>query len=171
MATQDRPAGRLLRLWAYRVGQAIAGTFGRLDPAAAAAATAELPANLRPLFLSMRPRDQRHAIGVLRRLGPAPDVLRQAALLHDVGKVQAYLGTPGRTLVVLAGSTGTTGLVRRVPGIGPRVERYVAHPAIGAEMLRGAGASADLVEIVAEHQEKRPRRPETVRLQAADGRE
>ena len=166
-----RPRQPFRQLAAYRIGQALNGTFGRTDPVAEARATSALPANLRSLFLSMRARDRRHAVGVLERLGDAPEVLRQAALLHDVGKVRAYLGTPGRTLVVLANVTGTLPLVKRLPGIGPRVRHYVEHPEIGAEMLRQAGASAELVEIVAEHQARHPRHPETVRLQAADSNE
>ncbi|HEV1998474.1 MAG TPA: HDIG domain-containing protein [Candidatus Dormibacteraeota bacterium] len=162
---------RPLNRASYRVRQAFAGTFGRVDPGAATEAANELPVTLRPLFDEMRARDQRHAILVLQRLGPATEVLRHAALLHDVGKVRAYLGTPGRTLVVLAGATHTLGLVSRLPAIGPRVSRYVRHPQLGAEMLRDAGASALLVEIVAEHQAARPRHPETLRLQAADGDE
>jgi len=158
-------------VFTYRVAQALGGSFGRVGPGDAARAVTELPSNLRPLFLSMRARDQRHAIGVLERVGAAPEVLRQAALLHDVGKARVYLGTPGRTLVVLAGATGTTALVCRVPGLGPRIAGYIQHPQVGADMLRDAGASPDLVEIVAEHQSKHPHRPETLLLQAADARE
>ena len=172
MATGSSPRrGHLARLAAYRVAQAVGGSFGRLDEGAAARAVAELPPNLRPLFLSMRARDQRHALGVLQRVGAASEVLRQAALLHDVGKAQVYLGTAGRTLVVVAGATGTTALVCRLPGVGPRIARYLQHPQVGADMLRAAGASPDLVEIVSEHQDPHPRRPETLLLQAADGRE
>ena len=163
-------ARRPLRRASYRVGQALSGTFGRLDPRAARAAAAELPANLRPLFLEMDRRDQGHAIRVLHRVGPAPEVLRQAALLHDVGKARAFLGTPGRTLVVLARAAHLTAQVSRLPLIGSRVARYVLHPEIGADMLREAGAPEALVEIVAEHQRAKPRRSETRRLQEADGR-
>ena len=155
----------------YRVRQALGGTFGRLDPREAREAANELPANLRPLFLEMRPRDQRHAISVLHRLGPATELLRQAALLHDVGKARAFLGTPGRTVVVLAEATHTVALLSRLPLVGTRVARYVRHPQIGSEMLRDVGASAALVEIVAEHQAAHPRHPGTRVLQEADGDE
>ena len=155
----------------YRIGQAINGTFGHLDGDEVAAAVAELPDNLKPLFLAMRRRDQRHAVGVLRRLGPAPDVLRQAALLHDVGKVRVYAGTPGRTLVVLARATGTLALLFRVPLLGPRLRAYTRHPELGAEMLSRAGAARQLVDIVAEHQDDEPRLQLTRQLQRADGRE
>ena len=169
-ARGTRLVPRPLRRLSYRVGQALSGTFGRVDPRQAREAAAELPANLRPLFLEMRRRDQGHAIRVLHRVGTAPEVLRQAALLHDVGKARAFLGTPGRTIVVLARAARVTAPVSRLPFIGPRVARYILHPEIGAQMLREVGAPDALVEIVAEHQWAHPRRAETRRLQEADGR-
>jgi putative nucleotidyltransferase with HDIG domain len=149
--------------------------LARMDPVDLDEALIQLPVHLRPLFLSMSARDQRHALRVLRRLrlepGAAEPLLTQAALLHDVGKSRSPLGIPGRSLVVLAAASGATGVLLRVPWLGRRVAAYLRHPASGAEMLRAAGAEAALVEIVAEHQAKAPARPETLRLQAVDGHE
>ncbi|MEA2646617.1 MAG: hypothetical protein QOE92_1700 [Chloroflexota bacterium] len=155
----------------YRVRQAWVGMRARPDAAEVAAALEELPAELRPAFRRMAPRDQVHALRVLDRVGAADPLLRQAALLHDAGKAAAPLGTMGRSLVVLAGAVGGLRLLESVPVLGVRVRRYVRHPEIGAEILRAAGAAPDLVEIVAEHQEVAPRHQETLRLQAVDGRE
>jgi putative nucleotidyltransferase with HDIG domain len=157
--------------WRYRVGQALAATRAGLAPGDMPAVQAELPPPLFALFAAMAPRDQVHAVRVLRRLEGAEPLLRQAALLHDAGKAVAPLGTPGRSLVVLAEASGTVAVLERVPLLGRRVRRYRAHPEIGADMLRQAGADAVLVEIVAEHQALSPRLPETLRLQAVDGRE
>ena len=140
-------------------------------------AGAALPGPLWGLFLEMSDRDQRHSLEVLRRLrnstteGRVEPVLAHAALLHDVGKARAPLGVPGRSLLVLAEACGGIAVLLRVPGLGRRVARYMDHPAIGAEMLRSAGASPALVEVVGEHQRQRPERAETLRLQGADGQE
>lgn len=157
--------------WRYRVGQALAATRAGLASEDLAEVSAELPPALLDLFTAMAPRDQVHAIRVLRRLKGAEPPLRQAALLHDAGKAVAPLGTTGRSLVVLAESVRAAAALERLPLIGPRVRRYRDHPAIGADLLRKAGADVVLVEIVAEHQARSPRRPETRRLQAADGQE
>ena len=154
--------------WAYRVGQVAAAHRARLDDADRAEALSNLTPELGRLFLGMAVRDQEHALRVLRRLGDADASLRQAALLHDVGKTLAPLGTPGRSLVVLARARGSLAMLCRVPLLGRRVRRYVSHPAIGAEMLRAAGADQSVIEIVAEHQSARPALAATARLQAID---
>ena len=157
--------------WAYRVGQVCSAHRAAISEADQEEALSHLDAALGELFLRMAVRDQVHALRVLRRLGDAEPLLRQAALLHDVGKIETPMGTKGRSLVVLARATGTTGLLTRVPGIGPRVQRYLDHPRIGAELLRDAGADGPLVQVVAEHESKRPSHPETAILQAMDERE
>jgi putative nucleotidyltransferase with HDIG domain len=157
--------------WAYRVGQVRRAHRPVVTDPDRAEALANLDPALGELFLRMAPRDQAHALRVLRRLGDAKPLLRQAALLHDVGKMEAPLGTPGRSLVVLARATGMMGLLIRLPGIGPRIRRYIDHPSIGAELLRRAGAAGPLVQIVAEHESRSPSHPETAALQAMDERE
>ena len=154
--------------WAYRVGQVRSAHRARMSDRDRAEAFSHLGPELGGLFLRMAVRDQQHALRVLRRLdGPGP-LLCQAALLHDVGKAEAPLGTVGRSLVVLAGATGTCRLLRRLPMVGGRFNRYLRHAEIGAEMLRSAGANPDLVEIVAEHEALLPAHPETALLQAVD---
>lgn len=150
--------------------------LARVSDADRGEALSRLPATLQPPFLRMTHRDQRHALRVSRRLRAelgdgASELLLKAALLHDVGKAEAPLGIPGRSLVVLAGALRVAGRLERLPGLGTRVRRYRQHPALGAELLRQAGADPALIEIVAEHQAPAPRHPETLKLQAVDGRE
>lgn len=83
--------------------------------------------------------DRRHAVGVARRVGE-PSLL-EAALLHDVGKVDSGLGTFARVVATLVGSRARRG----------RMARYRNHPAIGARMLEAAGAAPLTVAWAAEH--------------------
>jgi putative nucleotidyltransferase with HDIG domain len=156
------------------VGQVRAAFTARVTDADRAEALSLLSPPLQGLFLRMSVRDQRHSMEVLRRLDAASradPILAQAALLHDAGKADAYLGVPGRTMLVLGEAAGAIGLVQRLPLIGARIARYRRHPETGARLLAQAGADSRLVEIVREHQAKHPRMPETLTLQAADGRE
>ena len=161
----------MMARWAYRVGQVGAAQRARMSERDRAEALSHLGPELGGLYLRMAVRDQKHALRVLHRLDNAGPLLSQAALLHDVGKAEAPLGTVGRSLVVLAETTGTVALLRRLPVVGVRASRYLRHAQIGAEMLKAAGAAPELVEIVAEHQASRPDHPETVSLQAVDERE
>jgi hypothetical protein len=86
--------------------------------------------------------DKAESLATARRtaqaLGPdADDTWLAVALLHDVGKTEAHLGTFRR-----AGATMIAGVVShgRARHYGGAIGRYVRHDALGAERLRTAGA-------------------------------
>lgn len=101
------------------------------------------------LWRAMSGADRRHAVGVARRVATAlgivagPPVLA-AALLHDVGKLDAGLGTFGRVGATLAGMAGRRQLT-------PRIARHLDHGPIGADMLARAGSDPLTVTWAAEH--------------------
>lgn len=106
--------------------------------------------------------DRRHAIGVARDtamlLGepsPGRDVVA-AALLHDVGKVEASLGTFARVGVTLAGLVaGRERLAAWADRGGrdwrSRVGHYVTHDRIGGDLLRGGGSEPLTIAWAEEH--------------------
>jgi hypothetical protein len=104
------------------------------------------------LWRSMQGFDRRHAVGVARRvLSTMPDAPRPviaAALLHDVGKVDARLGVFARVAATLW--RGLRGAERVASGDG-RVARYVKHPDIGRRQLTEAGADPFTAAWAAEH--------------------
>lgn len=107
----------------------------------------------RALWRRMSGPDRRHAVGVardvVRRLGPAvasPPVVA-AALLHDVGKIDAGLGTLARVPATIAGLVARE---RAVRGEG-RVSRYLRHDEIGARLLETAGSDRLTVAWAREH--------------------
>jgi hypothetical protein len=112
------------------------------------------------LWKRMSGPDRRHAVGVARRviaaLGAAestPPVL-SAALLHDVGKVEARLGTLARVPATALGVvSGHRRAGRWASGRGPlaRAGRYLDHSRIGAELLAQAGSDPLTVRWAAEH--------------------
>ena len=117
------------------------------------------------LWRRMSGPDRRHAVGVaretIRLLQPRPtsrDVIA-AALLHDVGKIEASFGTftrVGVTCAALAGgrsrllrwADNSSGNRRRFR---TRVKRYLTHDRLGADLLERAGSDTLTVLWAAEH--------------------
>jgi hypothetical protein len=111
------------------------------------------------LWDRMSRADRRHAVGVARRVQRAlgheatPPVLA-AALLHDVGKLDAGLGTYGRVVATLASSVAGRDAAHdwsRARGFTRRVGLYVRHPELGADMLALAGSDPLTVTWAREH--------------------
>lgn len=92
------------------------------------------------LWAAMAVQDRRHSLLVARRfLEEQPDATPEevaGALLHDVGKQVAGLGTLARVVATL---------------VGPRTERFRAyhdHEELGAGLLREAGSADATVALV-----------------------
>jgi hypothetical protein len=111
------------------------------------------------LWRRMSNPDRRHAAGVARRVERAlvaeatPPVLA-AALLHDVGKVAAGLGTYGRVIATLAGMAAGTSMAaswERRRGFTRKVGLYLRHAELGADMLTMAGSDPLTITWAREH--------------------
>ncbi|MEZ5234764.1 MAG: HDIG domain-containing protein [Acidimicrobiales bacterium] len=104
------------------------------------------------LFRRHRPDDRRHALAVARTVQSAcsaartapPTWVLPAALLHDIGKVDADLGTAGRVVASLCKLVR----VRTAPGT---LGRYLRYERRGAELLTEAGAHPCTAAWAAEH--------------------
>ncbi|MBI4936299.1 MAG: hypothetical protein HY828_20670 [Actinobacteria bacterium] len=118
------------------------GSLSRREPSDADIAWAQ--SHLLPreaaLWSGMAVQDRRHSLLVARRfVERAPDATGPeiaGALLHDVGKQVAGLGTLARVMATV---------------VGPRTARfreYHDHERLGAELLVGAGSDAATVELV-----------------------
>lgn len=127
-----------------------AGSLRPGPPAPADAAWAEsqlLPTEVE-LWRRMRNPDRRHAIGVARRversLGhDATRPVLAAALLHDVGKTVAHLGTYGRVVATLSAKVAGhehAAAWSETQGFTRRVGLYLEHPRLGGDLLELAGS-------------------------------
>lgn len=115
----------------------------------------------RRLFARMSTTDQRHSVGVARAIerhgvdGEAPeDWVMVAALLHDVGKSVAGLGTYGRVVATLSEAVGGHSMATawsESRGFTRRVGLYLRYPELGADLLRVAGADERVVAWAVEH--------------------
>jgi len=126
-----------------------------LDPADAAWAEAQLLPGERALWARLSLADRKHAAGVARDValrlgGRATRPVLAAALLHDVGKVDAGLGTFGRVAATLVGRRRGARW-RGAAGVRGRFGRYLHHDAIGAALLEQAGADPVTVAWAREH--------------------
>ncbi len=119
-----------------------------------------LPAE-RELWAQMSPADRRHALGVARdverRLGvEATRPVLAAALLHDVGKIDAGLGTYGRVMATLSGAAIGRDPVMidrwtHVRGFTRKVGLYLQHDRLGGDLLAMAGSDPITVAWAREH--------------------
>jgi hypothetical protein len=119
-----------------------------------------LPGELE-LWRRMRRADRRHAAGVARRversLGhEASRPVLAAALLHDVGKLDADLGVYGRVVATVSGAVvghdeDTIRDWTRTRGFTRRVGLYLQHPRLGGDMLALADSDALTVAWTREH--------------------
>ncbi len=119
------------------------GSLSRAAPSDADVAWAQsqlLPREA-ALWSGMSVQDRRHSLLVARRfVERVPDAVGPevaGALLHDVGKQVAGLGTMARVVATV---------------VGPRTERfrhYHEHERLGAEMLRDAGSDDETLALVA----------------------
>ncbi|GMQ98417.1 MAG: hypothetical protein BMS9Abin17_0927 [Acidimicrobiia bacterium] len=123
---------------------------------------AALPSRLARLFFSQRTEDQRHAFDVRSRVGDDP-ALVQAALLHDVGKIDSDLGAVGRSLATIWSATSLP--------IWGRWRAYLDHGRLGADVLEAHGADELAVAFTRHHPGAVPKSFDAVgwkRLSSAD---
>jgi hypothetical protein len=86
--------------------------------------------------------DQAESVAVARHVARAlgPDADQRwlaAALLHDVGKVDAGLGSVGRAAATVVAALVSHGRARRWSG---KIGRYISHDERGEQKLRSTGA-------------------------------
>jgi hypothetical protein len=111
------------------------------------------------LWDQMSGPDRRHSLGAARDVDEmlddaSPRPIIAAALLHDVGKVDAGLGTFGRVIATLCGATFGRVIGYDWPpkgGLRRRIGLYLRHDEIGAERLELIGSDPMTISWAREH--------------------
>jgi hypothetical protein len=147
-----------------RIGHLIRRFVGSLRPGGPGAEAEQWVASVltpgeHELWRQMSRPDRRHAHRVGREVERAlgheatPPILA-AALLHDVGKIDAGLGTYGRVIATVsaavAGREMAPAWATRT-GFTRKVGLYLLHPQIGGDLLELAGSDPLTVAWAREH--------------------
>jgi hypothetical protein len=106
----------------------------------------------RELWHRMKRADRRHAVGVAKRVDvalgdEASRPVLAAALLHDVGKIEANFGAYRRALATMSAITvhHDPDVIRawtKATGFTRRVGLYLQHDKLGGDLLGMAGSDA-----------------------------
>ena len=159
----------------YRVAQFFHTFWTSLRSVDTVYAARHLPPDLLRLFERMAHTEQYHAIDVCRALEAQgrtdPDLLA-AALLHDVGKIQAPPRIWDRVIAVLGEYFVPASAVRWSAGEPRGLHRGFVirriHPEWGAALAQQAGASPRTVALISQHHALPGENAELAALQAAD---
>jgi len=105
------------------------------------------------LYRSMAAVDRAHAVNCAKAVEQLGDHVAVASALHDVGKTQAGLGTPGRVIASVAALLlhDRACAWKASEGLRGQIGRYLDHSEIGAAELEAAGASTLAVAWAREH--------------------
>ena len=114
-------------------------------------------------FTAMSNADQRHAVRVARRVEETyvqsehdvpVEIALAAAILHDVGKNEARLGTYGRVVATVSGAVAGLDFAeawQETSGFTRKVGLYLRYNIIGEELLEIAGSDPLVIAWSVEH--------------------
>jgi len=157
----ERAAIPLFERPLYRTRQFVAALRPTVNGNERADAAELLGEHLLPLFESMKVRDQRHSLDVLRMLKSQDrhnEDLLKAALLHDVGKGRlagANVRLWHRVAYVLV-RAGAPWMLNRASSGRRGLSALHQHAERGAVVAEALGASAEVVDLIRRHHEDDP---------------